>query len=503
MVRLVRRLPRWARWLIALVALGVVAMGGFVAFTAWFWFTVPVDTTGEIEFDRPLAIPPLAESEVIGDERVFDLRLHEGTTDFGHGATPTWGVNGAYLGPTLRAERGEQVRIRVRNDLPEDSSLHWHGMHLPAEMDGGPHQPIPAGGTWEPHWRVDQTAATLWYHPHLHGDTARHVYRGVAGMFLLDDPAERQLRLPRTYGVDDIPLILQDKKFHDDGTLDEDPAMFQSAGLTGDTIVVNGTVDPYLDVTTELVRLRVINASNTRPYTLELDDGSGFDMIASDGGLLKSPESLSSLQLSVGERAEIIVALNPGEHRVLRSGPSDTGDRMAGGADRLDLVELRAADTLSPSPPLPSSLVDQPVLDEKDAVRTRRFELSGFSINGRTMDMGRIDHTSAVGETEIWEVTNVDGGSHNFHVHDVQFQVLDIDGDPPPPALSGQKDTIWIRPQETVRLIMRFDDYTSTRWPYMFHCHTLRHEDLGMMGQFLVTQPGERADAHVGTSGHH
>ncbi len=199
-----------------------------------------------------------------------------------------------------------------------------------------------------------------------------------------------------------------------------------------------------------------------------------------------------------------MLALDPGERRVLRSGASDTRDRMAGGVDELDLIELRAADVLSPSPPLPNTLVEQPTLDELAATHTRTFQLSGFSINGRSMDMGRIDHTTTIGEIEVWDVTNADGGSHNFHVHDVQFQILDIGGMPPPPELAGQKDTIWIRPQERVRLVMRFEDHTSTRWPYMFQSHTLRHEDLGMMGQFLVTARGEtpeptnEADSHQG-----
>ncbi|QZY28993.1 multicopper oxidase family protein [Nocardioides coralli] len=481
------------RWLLRLVALALLGALGVAVFAAWAWFTVPVDTAGSVDFRRPLAVPPLVESSVVGGERVFDLRLQEGTSDFGRGSTPTWGVNGDYLGPTLRAHRGERVRVRVHNDLPEDSSLHWHGMHLPAQMDGGPHQPVRTGATWEPHWRIDQPAATLWYHPHPHGATARHVYRGVAGMFILDDPESLRLGLPQEYGVDDVPVILQDKQLDDDGSLDEDPSVFQSAGLTGDTVVVNGTVGPYLDVTTELVRLRVVNASNARPYALALDDGSSFEMVAGDGGLLEAPVTLTRLQLSVGERAEIVVALEPGERRVLRSGPSDTRDRMAGGIDRLDLLQLRAADRLTPSRPLPRRLVTQPTLDEADATRTRTFELSGFSINGLSMDMGRVDHRSVVGDTEIWEVTNLDGGSHNFHVHDVQFRVLDVDGEPPPPELSGRKDTIWVRPQETVRIVLRFEDYTSTRWPYMFHCHTLRHEDLGMMGQFLVTEPGDTA----------
>lgn len=499
----VRRLPKALRWLLALLLVAAIGFAGWVAYAAWFWLTVPVDTRGEVDFERPLAIPLLATSQVVDGERVFDLRLQQGVSDFGRGETPTWGVNGDYLGPTLRATRGERVRIRVDNALPETTSLHWHGMHLPAEMDGGPHQPIEPGQTWEPHWRIDQTAATLWYHPHLHGQTARHVYRGLAGLFILDDPVEHDLSLPRTYGVDDIPVIVQDKKLHDDGTLDEDPGMFQSAGLTGETAMVNGTVAPYLEVTTQLIRLRLLNASNTRPYTIAFDDQRTFEMIASDGGLLEAPVPVSELQLSVGERAEIVVGLNPDERVVLQSGPSDSGDRMAGGADHLDLMELRADTELDASPPLPKLLAEQPVLDPGDASATRTFELSGFSINGKSMDMARIDHTTTLDKTEIWEVTNVDGGTHNFHVHDVQFQVLDIDGQRPPPVLRGQKDTIWIRPQETVRLIMRFTDYTSDRWPYMFHCHTLRHEDLGMMGQFLVVDPGDRATSQLPDAGQH
>lgn len=480
-----------------------VGFGSFLAYAAWAWFTVPLDTRDQVSFERPLAIPPLATSRVVDGERVFDLRLQEGVSDFGRGETPTWGINGDYLGPTLRATRGEKVRIRVDNALPETTSLHWHGMHLPAEMDGGPHQPLAPGQTWEPHWRIDQTAATLWYHPHLHGDTARHVNKGLAGLFLIDDAVEQGLDLPRTYGIDDVPVIVQDKLLHDDGTLDEENGMFQSAGLTGDTTLVNGTVGPFLEVTTELVRLRMLNASNTRPYTFAFDDQRPFQMIASDGGLLEAPVRVSSLQLSVGERAEIIVGFKAGERVVLRSGPSDTGDRMAGGADHLDLLELRASTRLEDSSPVPHELAVQPVLDPESASTTRTFELSGFSVNGKAMDMGRVDHSTTVGETEIWAVSNVDGGSHNFHVHDVQFQILDIDGRQPPPELRGQKDTVWIRPGETVRLVMRFTGYTSNRWPYMFHCHTLRHEDLGMMGQFLVVHPGERAPERVPDSGHH
>lgn len=485
----------------AALALVLVVGAGFFAWVVAVTFAITVDTVGDVDFDRPLVIPPVATSRMVDGERVFDLDLRKGTSDFGRGRTPTWGVNGAYLGPTIRVTRGDRVRMRVHNSLPETTTLHWHGMHLPAEMDGGPHQLVEPGDTWQPHWTIDQPASTLWYHPHVHGATAAHVYRGLAGLLLVDDAASTRAGLPAAYGVDDIPVVLQDKKFHDDGTLDEEPGTFQSAGLTGDTVVVNGTVGPYLDVTTELVRLRLLNASNTRPYVVHLSSGEQLTMVASDGGLLAAPVQVDRIQLSPGERAEVVVRMSPGERAVLRSGPSDTGDRMAGGADRLDLLELRAADRLTSSPPLPDRLADLPTPDEDEADRTRSFELSGYSINGRAMDMDRIDEVVTVGDTELWEVTNVDGGSHNFHVHDVQFRILDIEGVPPPPELAGRKDTVWVRPRETVRIIMQFTDHTSDRWPYMFHCHTLRHEDKGMMGQFLVVAPGQEPAPGIGDSG--
>lgn len=486
-----------------LVALGVLVLGAFIAWFSIVSLRAPIDTVGEVDFDRPLAIPPLADSTVTPDGvRRFDLTLQAGESDFAREEpTETWGIDGAYGGPTLRATRGEQVAMRVRNELPETSTLHWHGMHLPAEMDGGPHQMIDAGDTWEPTWTIDQPATTLWYHPHLHGSTADQVYRGLAGMFIVDDPAESALDLPRDYGVDDLPLIVQDKNFDSDGQLDLEPGMFRSAGIVGDTVLVNGTVGPYAEVTTETVRLRLLNGSNTRPYNFTFADDREFDLIGTDGGLLESPAPMRSIQLSPGERAEIVVRFEPGERVVLRSGHSDTGNAMAGGKDRLDILEFRAAENLEPSPDVPDRLVDVPRLDEADAVEERSFTLANNQINGQAMDMDRIDEVVDADTTEIWSVTNADGDSHNFHVHDVQFQLLDIDGRAPPPQLRGWKDTVWLRDGEKVRLIMRFADHTSTTWPYMFHCHTLRHEDDGMMGQFMVVEPGE-SPGQVAGGGH-
>ncbi len=486
-------------------ALFVSLMGGGLALAGWAWREADIDTAGKIEFVNRLRIPPLAQSRV--DERgrrVFDLRVQEGRTEFFPGvATDTWGVNGSYLGPTLRAERGEEVVVNVRNGLAEATTLHWHGMHLPARMDGGPHQMIEPGGVWSPTWRVDQPAATLWYHPHPHGQTEDHVYRGIAGLFIIDDPAARALHLPSTYGVDDIPVIVQDKRFTADGQLDHGSSLLAPTGRLGKEILVNGTRAPYQEVTTERVRLRLLNASTARVYDFGFSDDRAFALIGSDGGLLPRPHQTRRIQLSPGERAEIVVTLRPGERPVLRSYPPDLGadplsSRFVGGDDTFDILQLRAAARLRPAPAVPGKLADVPRLAEEDATTTRQF-----IVNRLAMDIGRVDATVTKGTTEIWEVTNRDGIPHNFHVHGVQFQVLDIDGAAPPPPLGGWKDTVYLPPGRTVRIIAEFSDYADPDFPYMFHCHLLRHEDHGMMGQFVVVEPGQRAGAPPERRGHH
>ena len=478
-----------------LLLLGLTGAAVFVGVAAWFgiaYFRMPVDTVDTVEFERELEVPPLADSELVDGVRTFDLTMQTGETDLGQDQlTPTWGINGSYLGPTIRANRGEQVQFRIDNELSESTTLHWHGMHLPAEMDGGPHSMIEPGETWTPEWLVDQPAASLWYHPHPHGRTASHVYMGLAGMFIIDGEEEAALHLPRDYGVDDLPLIVQDRKFNNDGTLDMSSSWMQSAGVIGDTTLVNGTPGAYFDVTTETVRLRILNGSNTRPYNFAFEDDRAFHIIGSDGGLLEAPVEQRNVQLSPGERAEIVVTFEPGEEVRLQSGPTDTADQLAGGADHLDIMQLRAGDDLGGVGELPEELVEVDRLEETSAAQERDFALSGTAINGRSMDMNRVDEVITMGDTEIWNVENVDGQTHNFHIHDVQFQILDIDGEEPPPHLRGWKDTIWLPPGQEFRLIMTFTDFASDEWAYMYHCHILRHEGQGMMGQFLVVEPGE------------
>ncbi|MHA7132814.1 multicopper oxidase family protein [Oerskovia turbata] len=505
---------RRRRWVLAAVAGVAVLVVGIGAASAVAFSRAAVSTAGEVEFSRPLAIPPLAPSRVEDGVRVFELEAREGTADLGAGApTPTIGLNGDHLGPTLRAARGERVRVEVTNALDETTTLHWHGMHLPPAMDGGPHQMVEPGRTWSPTWTIDQPSATLWYHPHLHGATASQVYRGLAGMFLLDEAAGSaeaavQEALPHEYGVDDVPLILQDTSFHPDGRLDDAVSFLSPVGPLGDTVLVNGTPGPYLDVATERVRLRLLNGSDSRVYDVGLAGGGTIELVGSDGGLLTAPRTVERVRLSPGDRAEVVVTMTPGQREVLRSFPPELGvnplfARFSGGDDTLDLIELRAADDLAPSAPVPAALaaVDPAsVLVESHAVRTRSFELSGNQINGRSMDMSRIDEVVTIGETEVWEVTGLDDTPHNFHVHDVQFRVLDVAGEPPGPDMEGWQDTVYVQPGRVTRLLVRFEAAEGTTdpdTPYMFHCHLLTHEDRGMMGQLVVVAPGEEAPERI------
>ncbi|MGP3926135.1 multicopper oxidase family protein [Streptomyces sp. 8N616] len=495
------------------VAAAAAATGGVVG---WMYATADTNTAGKVEFTNRLAIPPLDTGRRgSSGRRVFHLRAAKGKHRLRRGRpTETWGLNGPYLGPTLRAARGDTVVVNLRNDLPETTSLHWHGMHLPARMDGGPHQAVEPGRTWSPTWTIDQPAATLWYHPHPHEQTARHVYRGMAGMFILDDDDDGAVRdaargaLPIRYGVDDIPVIVQDKRLDGDNQLDTTSPRMSGVGILGNLICVNGTTEPYHQVTTERIRLRLLNASNARFYRFGFADHRPFALVGTDGGLLPAPHETRRIQLSPAERAEIVVTLKPGEQAVLRSFPPDLDlnlwdRRFNGGDDTLDILQLRAAPRLAPSPKLPQRLAEAPALATTSTKVDRTFELSNFSINGKSMNMRRIDFTAPRDTTEVWEVTANDAVQHNFHVHDVQFQVLSVGGKQPPPELRGWKDTVHTPPGVPIRLALRFRDHSDPRFPYMYHCHVLYHEDQGMMGQFVVVAPGQRPGRIGSGSGHH
>ncbi|MEV6599738.1 multicopper oxidase domain-containing protein [Actinoplanes sp. NPDC051346] len=461
---------------------------------------------GASAFTNRLRIPPLAKPETGKDGvKTFALALEAGgRSEFLPGkSTDTWGINGAYLGPTVRAARGDKVRMKVTNRLPETSTLHWHGMRLPARMDGGPHQMIEPGTTWTPEWTIDQAGMTSWFHPHLHEKTAMHVYRGLAGLFLIDDPSDP--RLPDRYGVDDVPLIIQDKTFSSDGQFSTGRVDEGTYGLLGDTILVNGTYDPFLDVTTELVRFRLLNASNARVYRVGFADNRQFHVVGNDAGPLEKPVAVDRVKISPGERYEIVVRFAAGETVVMDSKGED--EKSANDIEEEDFRLLKIVATAKPaaSPALPATLGGTATVAPAAGVRVRTFSLSGSEINDKDMDMNRIDEVVPAGALEIWEIDNTTF-AHNFHIHEVAFRVLDVDGVAPAAYQAGPKDTVFVPKKAKVRLAVQFGGYTDPLSPYMFHCHILRHEDKGMMGQFVIVTPGTEEQVPrvlAAMAGHH
>src|SRR6185312_9436277 len=376
----------------ALLGLGGLAMVG----VGGWWITDGIPRNEGSSFSSPLAIPPLLPSERVGDERVFRLSAQQGATELVPGVSfATMGFNGAYLGPTISATRGERVRMHVTNRMELPTTAHWHGMILPASQDGTPHQTIIPGATWTAAWRIDQPAATLWYHPHPHGQTELQVGRGLAGLFLVDDPAT-EARLPAEYGVDDIPLILQDVTVVPGGSQVGTPTQ-SPIGRIGNTVVVNGTHHARFSATTTLVRFRILNASTARCYNLELSTADPFLLVGTDGGLLATPRSLKSLLLSPAERAEILVRVPKGADIVLRSAPYDlgmsAGDNIDSGAeDHLDILRITGASARGQGHAVPRSLPAVAPPSLTDVVVDRHFTLGDTTINGRTMEMDGDQH---------------------------------------------------------------------------------------------------------------
>ena len=494
---------------IAIAAAGVVT-GSLVAFGGWTVSRRPILDPGMPSSGiptpgaerTPLRIPPIAESVTAADgAREFTITARAGETRFlGDLPTPTWGYDGSFGGPTLRAATGERVRVTVHNELDEVTTTHWHGMKLPAAADGGPHQPILPGESWTADWTVEQPAATLWYHPHNHGTTEAHVYRGLAGMFIVDDATPGESPLPSEYGVDDIPVVLSDRSFAADGSFDERGR--GASGMLGDTVLVNGTVAPRFAAARAETRLRILNGSTARSYRLQLDSGA-FTLVGTDAGLLPEPVVLEAITLTPGERAEIVVSLDAGASTVLRSVPHTLGllsttERASGTRDRFDLLEIARDPGADGRAPLADWLAAGRAIApafpaDREPDERRTITLQDSKINHRRMNMARIDEVVELGARERWFITNEHFLPHNLHIHNARFRVRSIDGREPEPALSGWKDTVYAPPSRTVVIDVEFGGSSDPHLPYMFHCHLLQHEDQGMMAQFVVVRPGETA----------
>lgn len=453
-----------------------------------------------------LQMPPLLDAQAQG---AFELTAHVGSTNFlGASPTQTMGFNGSYLGPTLRIARGSN-KARVNNMIDEVTTVHWHGLLIPGYQDGGPHQPIAPKESWEVDLDIDQPPATTWYHSHMHGRTAYQVHQGLAGVIQISDGRDRDRGLPDTYGVDDLMLVLQDRNFDNDGRMVFTQSMMDIMhGLTGNTMMVNGQVDAVATPPKGLTRLRLLNGSNARVFSLFFSDQRNMYLIATDSGYLEKSITLDEIKLSPGERAEILVDFSDGIRTALMS-RSDSHDTMAGTMSSMDSMNGSGHNMMGSShgateeafliiPFQPDerlkATIDQMPVDLGASghaemglpARTREFVLNmePMAINNMSFDMERINEKIEQGEVERWIIRGEEM-PHPFHVHGAAFKVLSQNGNAPRPEETGWKDTVLVGDESEI--LIRFKHLAGPETPFMYHCHILEHEDAGMMGQFTVS----------------
>lgn len=488
------------------------------------------------EFFSYLPIPRLIDAREVGNRIALNAQAGE-TEFFPNFRTESYGYSAPYLGPVIRAYRGDTITMDVTNLLGKTTTVHWHGLFVPSEFDGGPYNSIVPGQSWQPTFKVDQVASTAWFHPHPHGDTARQAYMGLAGLIYIEDESSQDLGLPGRYGLDDIPLIIQDRKFSADGELIYDPAAMDVLhGFRGDTIVVNGMYGPVAEVPQGIVRLRILNGANARNFRLEFDDRRAMHVIANDNGFIAAPIEVKELTIAPGERYEVLVDFSNGESTVLLTYPDQNGRPANSVVDQLNKVAKDPADIFTPvmrfdpvagisvvTKTIPSKLVGLPlpipppdakrrtfILDSMAAVNVPLSQGSGsmegmdhsamsnpmtltggsatppsmkMGINGKTFDMTRIDAEVKLGAREIWELRGTEM-AHPFHIHGASFRILNLDGAPPPAYQAGNKDTVLVN--EWAQLLVSFDQPGDASKPFMFHCHILEHEDAGMMAQYAT-----------------
>ncbi|HWI17982.1 MAG TPA: multicopper oxidase domain-containing protein [Vicinamibacterales bacterium] len=429
---------------------------------------------------------------------------------------------GSYLGPVLRLRRGQKVRVRFANQLPEPSIIHWHGLDVPERADGHPRLAIGAGSEYVYEFEVTNRAGTYWYHPHPHMRTGPQVYYGMAGLLLVHDEEEERLALPA--GESELLCVLQDRQFDARNQLVYQGGNMMEAmnGVLGDRVLVSGRPQPTTEVDAAWHRVRLLNGSNARIYKLAWSRDLPMIVIGGDGGLLEAPLRRTALTLAPGQRADVLLdltGLSAGTEVHLDSEPfaeadasvvgmmgmggrgMGSGSAVPNGAP-LRAMTLRARARRGPSYRVPDRLS---TFDADWTLRTdlqvRRVPLTmqrmAWLLGGRTFEMGEVaaDETIAAGETRVWEFENRANpmgmeAAHPIHIHGRQFRVIERRGGRATNTLragivdEGWRDVVLVLPGETVRVQVPF-----TRHPglYLYHCHILEHEDMGMMRNFRVT----------------
>ncbi|MFF3438618.1 multicopper oxidase family protein [Streptosporangium sp. NPDC002721] len=500
---------------------------GVTGLTAAGCGAVSAETAGQVlssalplpePFTVPLPVPVVARPARPGHyevvQRAAKVEIVPGTT------TEVWGFDGTFPGPTFQVRRGDPVTVRVRNELPVPTSTHLHGGVTPAGSDGYPtdlvvaegrgFRPPPGGHShhgmrvdpsrWTLHagardyaYPLDQRAATLWYHDHRMDFTAPQVWRGLAGFMIVGDDEDDALPLPG--GERDVPLMICDRAFEEDGSFRYpavDPSLLVSAGVEpaymegveGDVILVNGAPWPVLEVSATRYRLRLLNASNARRYRLELTPGGDLVQVGSDAGLLAAPVAHRAITMAPAERFDVVVDFSA--HPV---GSEVTMVNTLGTGPARDVMRFRVARRAREDSAVPKRLATLEPAVRSSAAASRLFDFrrtgqgpeASWTINGLPFRPGDPLARPRLGTTEIWRLTS--DFHHPVHVHLAHFQVLSRNGRAPAATDGGWKDTVDVRPYEVVEVLVRFEGF---RGRYMMHCHNLEHEDMAMMADFEV-----------------
>jgi FtsP/CotA-like multicopper oxidase with cupredoxin domain len=441
-------------------------------------------------FSVPLPIPATLTSPDI------TLVAQESAVPVLPGApTNMWTYNGTFPGPTIRRPSGQPTRVTLVNQLPAagDLSLHHHGAHAASADDGQPAELLVSPGQSRTYTYgmteagQPERGATQWYHDHHMDVTGRNVWMGLAGMFIVDDPAEAAIDAALPHGSEDVPLMIVDRRFGPDNQLGY---TFSAEGVTGDVPLVNGAAQPYFEVASRRYRLRLLNASNARSYDLALSNGRSFVQVGSESGLLPAPVARDRILLGPAERADVIVDFGglTGSDVVLRN--------LAGSGAMSQLMQFRVRrDETDPST-IPATLRaprpgdPAPVATNRTWTLDRDFNTGMWTINGQGFAHDRVDAQPVLGQAERWTFINATSVDHIIHIHDVDWRIVARTGGPPGVRgvdETGAKESFRIKANEVVVVESTFTDHTGR---YVWHCHILEHEDFSMMSQFEVVAPG-------------
>lgn len=437
---------------------------------------------------EPLVIPPLIE---VRRGRPIVLTMQEMNYPLdGKHKVAVWGFNGNYLGPTIKIKSGSFAKLNYHNNLPQHVALSVQGLQASGELFGGAARVLKKGESWAPIIPIEQPAASCWYRSSTLANSAYQTYRGLAGMWLIEDDQSLKANVPHKYGVDDIPLILQDMEFNGDGL-----QLFKQnqPHFVGNRLLVNGAEAPYLEVTRGWIRLRLLNASLARAYDLRLDNEQEMLLIAQDLGFLPQAKSVQSFVLAPGERAEVLINMNETDNVSLISGAKrglldkvknvfSTGDELADNT----VLELRAQGEISAFNKQPHLTfeTDAPAMLQQAVAQTREFylDVTNGLINQKRFDPRKIDIIARQGTVERWIIhASLPVG---FTIQGAKFVVESQNDHPLPPEELAWKDTVWVRGK--TQILVKFDQASSNNYPFLFGVSNLMLADMGCIGVMVV-----------------